>query len=163
MTSSLSSKLGGEVVDEGLEIKEVGDENLKFVSIVIGKAGSFVIEQALLYIRCIGESWPMTKERAVAEFCWNVELCRLTKQHGMPKGLKNVKMGFDGDRMLVDGAELWEYLKSFSQGCIDPWLVVDDFTVFFRQDEKIGHEELAVEPCTDLADCMASCGLEDLW
>ncbi|KAE9447164.1 hypothetical protein C3L33_20954, partial [Rhododendron williamsianum] len=110
-TPSLSSKLGNQI-DE-LQIKEVGDGNLNFVYIVTSPSGSFVIKQALPYIRCIGESWPMTKERAyfesvalkehgrlcpdhvpevyhfdramsligmLAEFCGNVELCRLTEQ-----------------------------------------------------------------------------------
>ncbi|EXB63689.1 hypothetical protein L484_027033 [Morus notabilis] len=62
---SLSSKLGDNI--DGLTIKEVGDGNLNFVYIVIGSSGSFVIKQALPYIRCIGESWPMTKERAYFE------------------------------------------------------------------------------------------------
>ncbi|XP_030486349.2 methylthioribose kinase [Cannabis sativa] len=61
----LSSKLGGNLDD--LTIKEVGDGNLNFVYIVIGSSGSLVIKQALPYIRCIGESWPMTKERAYFE------------------------------------------------------------------------------------------------
>ncbi|XP_075504164.1 methylthioribose kinase-like [Primulina tabacum] len=64
-TPSLASKLGNQFDD--LEIKEVGDGNLNFVYIVIAPAGSFVIKQALPYIRCIGESWPMTKERAYFE------------------------------------------------------------------------------------------------
>ncbi|OVA02046.1 Aminoglycoside phosphotransferase [Macleaya cordata] len=65
-TPSLCSKLGNQLDD--LQIKEVGDGNLNFVYIVIGSAGSFVIkQQALPYIRCIGESWPMTKERAYFE------------------------------------------------------------------------------------------------
>ncbi|KAF3435490.1 hypothetical protein FNV43_RR22579 [Rhamnella rubrinervis] len=62
---SLFSKLGNKL--DGLTIKEVGDGNLNFVYIVVGPDGSFVIKQALPYIRCIGESWPMTKERAYFE------------------------------------------------------------------------------------------------
>ncbi|CAI9286916.1 unnamed protein product [Lactuca saligna] len=136
-TPSLASKLGNEV--DNFKIKEVGDGNLNFVYIVISPSGSIVIKQAIPYVRCIGESWPMTKERsyfeatalkrqhepphiilrkgliagveypllaehmaefmantlfytsllyltttqhksAVAEFCGNVELCRLTEQ-----------------------------------------------------------------------------------
>ncbi|KAK3192910.1 hypothetical protein Dsin_024220 [Dipteronia sinensis] len=64
-TPSLSSKLGDKCDD--LTIKEVGDGNLNFVYIVIGASDSLVIKQALSYIRCIGESWPMTKERAYFE------------------------------------------------------------------------------------------------
>ncbi|XP_015892828.3 methylthioribose kinase [Ziziphus jujuba] len=62
---ALFSKLGNNL--DGLTIKEVGDGNLNFVYIVAGPSGSFVIKQALPYIRCIGESWPMTKERAYFE------------------------------------------------------------------------------------------------
>ncbi|XP_059652951.1 methylthioribose kinase-like [Cornus florida] len=64
-TPSLSSKLGNHFDD--LQVKEVGDGNLNFVYIVVGGSGSFVIKQALPYIRCIGESWPMAKERAYFE------------------------------------------------------------------------------------------------
>ncbi|PIN17606.1 S-methyl-5-thioribose kinase [Handroanthus impetiginosus] len=64
-TPSLAAKLGNQFDD--LQIKEVGDGNLNFVYIVVGSSGSFVIKQALPYIRCIGESWPMTKERAYFE------------------------------------------------------------------------------------------------
>lgn len=64
-TPSLFDKLGGSIDD--LQIKEVGDGNLNFVYIVLAPSGSFVIKQALPYIRCIGESWPMTKERAYFE------------------------------------------------------------------------------------------------
>lgn len=64
-TPSLSSKIGNKFDD--LTIKEVGDGNLNFVYIVVGSSGSFVIKQALPYVRCIGESWPMTKERAYFE------------------------------------------------------------------------------------------------
>ncbi|XP_059313966.1 methylthioribose kinase [Lycium ferocissimum] len=64
-TPSLVSILGKEF--DKLEIKEVGDGNLNFVYIVVAPSGSMVIKQALPYIRCIGESWPMTKERAYFE------------------------------------------------------------------------------------------------
>ncbi|KAM7250256.1 hypothetical protein ACFE04_022139 [Oxalis oulophora] len=64
-TPALSDKLGNKF--DNLVIKEVGDGNLNFVYIVVASHGSFVIKQALPYIRCIGESWPMTKERAYFE------------------------------------------------------------------------------------------------
>ncbi|KMT01120.1 hypothetical protein BVRB_9g223720 [Beta vulgaris subsp. vulgaris] len=63
-TPSLSSLLG---VSDDLQIKEVGDGNLNFVYIIVSPYTSVVIKQALPYIRCIGESWPMTKERAYFE------------------------------------------------------------------------------------------------
>ncbi|KAK4768940.1 hypothetical protein SAY86_027090 [Trapa natans] len=72
-TPALSSKLGDQFDD--LDIKEVGDGNLNFVYIVVGSSGSLVIKQAIPYIRCIGESWPMTKERAYFE-------TRALREHG---------------------------------------------------------------------------------
>ncbi|KAJ8450974.1 hypothetical protein Cgig2_032599 [Carnegiea gigantea] len=64
-TPPLLAKLGGTV--DNLHVKEVGDGNLNFVYIVVAPSGSLVIKQALPYIRSIGESWPMTKERAYFE------------------------------------------------------------------------------------------------
>ncbi|XP_073123426.1 methylthioribose kinase [Henckelia pumila] len=78
-TPSLAAKLGNQFDD--LEIKEVGDGNLNFVYIVIAPAGSLVIKQALPYIRCIGESWPMTKERAYFEASTLQEHGRLCPEH----------------------------------------------------------------------------------
>ncbi|KNA25230.1 hypothetical protein SOVF_008360 [Spinacia oleracea] len=71
-TPSLFSILGA---SDNFQIKEVGDGNLNFVYIVVSPYGSLVIKQALPYIRCIGESWPMTKERAYFE-------ATTLKQHG---------------------------------------------------------------------------------
>ncbi|GAV62315.1 APH domain-containing protein [Cephalotus follicularis] len=78
-TPSLSSKLDNNFDD--LKIKEVGDGNLNFVYIVSGSTGSFVIKQALPYIRCIGASWPMTKERAYFEAVTLKEQGRLCPEH----------------------------------------------------------------------------------
>ncbi|KAF7126730.1 hypothetical protein RHSIM_Rhsim11G0159400 [Rhododendron simsii] len=78
-TPSLSSKLGNQI-DE-LQIKEVGDGNLNFVYIVASPSGSCVIKQALPYVRCIGESWPMTKERAYFEAVALKEHGRLCPDH----------------------------------------------------------------------------------
>ncbi|XP_042505022.1 methylthioribose kinase 1 [Macadamia integrifolia] len=78
-TPALSSKLGNQF--DGLLIKEVGDGNLNFVYIVVGSAGSFVIKQAIPYIRCIGETWPMTKERAYFEALTLKEEGRLCPDH----------------------------------------------------------------------------------
>ncbi|RWR95114.1 methylthioribose kinase [Cinnamomum micranthum f. kanehirae] len=66
---------------EALTIKEVGDGNLNFVYIVVSASGSVVIKQALPYIRCIGESWPMTKERAYFEALTLKEHGHLCPEH----------------------------------------------------------------------------------
>ncbi|KAF3619465.1 Methylthioribose kinase [Capsicum annuum] len=78
-TPSLVSILGDQF--DKLEIKEVGDGNLNFVYIVLAPSGSIVIKQALPYIRCIGESWPMTKERAYFEATALKEHGRLSPEH----------------------------------------------------------------------------------
>ncbi|CAN5260292.1 S-methyl-5-thioribose kinase [soil metagenome] len=46
---------------------EVGDGNLNLVFIVTGALGSIVVKQALPYVRVVGESWPMSRERATFE------------------------------------------------------------------------------------------------
>ncbi|KAL3701364.1 hypothetical protein R1sor_019386 [Riccia sorocarpa] len=61
----LAEKLGGSPAD--WDIREVGDGNLNYVYIVVGPRGSFILKQALPYVRCVGESWPMTLERAYFE------------------------------------------------------------------------------------------------
>ncbi|KAH7432190.1 hypothetical protein KP509_07G012500 [Ceratopteris richardii] len=63
--SSLASKLGSPESD--WKVQEVGDGNLNFVYIVEGTAASFVLKQAVPYVRCVGESWPMTPDRAYFE------------------------------------------------------------------------------------------------
>eukprot|EP00262_Sarcandra_glabra_P019270 TRINITY_DN7204_c0_g1_i2.p1 TRINITY_DN7204_c0_g1~~TRINITY_DN7204_c0_g1_i2.p1 ORF type:complete len:457 (-),score=67.69 TRINITY_DN7204_c0_g1_i2:178-1440(-) len=78
-TPSLCFQLGNQF--DSLEIKEVGDGNLNFVYIVVGSAGSFVVKQAIPYIRCIGESWPMTKERAYFEAVTLKQHGRLCPEH----------------------------------------------------------------------------------
>lgn len=53
---------------EQLTVAEVGDGNLNFVYIVTGPSGGKVVaKQALPYVRCVGESWPLTLERAAFE------------------------------------------------------------------------------------------------
>ncbi|KAL2649545.1 hypothetical protein R1flu_017673 [Riccia fluitans] len=61
----LAEKLGGSPDD--WEIQEVGDGNMNYVYIVEGPRGSLVLKQALPYVRCVGESWAMTLERAYFE------------------------------------------------------------------------------------------------
>eukprot|EP01038_Epipyxis_sp_PR26KG_P006470 gene6470-8900_t len=51
-----------------LKINEIGDGNLNFVYIIQGNNNKkIIIKQALPYVRCVGESWPLTLERAFFE------------------------------------------------------------------------------------------------
>ncbi|KAI5015897.1 hypothetical protein ZWY2020_059436 [Hordeum vulgare] len=76
---ALAASLGGRV--DALSVKEVGDGNLNFVYIVTSDAGSVVVKQALPYIRCVGDSWPMTRERAYFEASALREHGRLCPDH----------------------------------------------------------------------------------
>lgn len=53
-----------------LEATEMGDGNLNLVFIVTNKKNQkkVIVKQALPYVRCVGESWPMTLDRAYYEF-----------------------------------------------------------------------------------------------
>lgn len=46
-----------------VKVDEVGDGNLNLVFIVAGPGGIIVIKQALPYVRCVGESWPLALDR----------------------------------------------------------------------------------------------------
>lgn len=50
-----------------VSVTEVGDGNLNLVYIVRGPRSTVVVKQALPYVRCVGESWPLTSERAEFE------------------------------------------------------------------------------------------------
>lgn len=71
---SLPHRLGGrpELLDrlgpaQAWQVREVGDGNLNLVFIVEGPKGSVVVKQALPYARVVGESWPMSLDRAFFE------------------------------------------------------------------------------------------------
>ena len=61
----VAGRLGGTPAE--WKVEEVGDGNLNYVYIVKGSSGAVVLKQALPYVRCVGESWPMTLERAFFE------------------------------------------------------------------------------------------------
>ncbi|CAN6236607.1 unnamed protein product [Urochloa humidicola] len=80
-TPALASRLGGGGSLDSIEIKEVGDGNLNFVYIVKSSSGAIVVKQALPYVRCVGDSWPMTRERAYFEASTLREHGRLCPEH----------------------------------------------------------------------------------
>jgi len=56
---------------EDLECVEMGDGNLNLVFIVTNKSDrskQVIVKQSLPYVRCVGESWPLTFERAYYEY-----------------------------------------------------------------------------------------------
>lgn len=42
---------------------EIGDGNINFVFVVSGSGGAVIVKQGLPYIRCVGESWPLSQAR----------------------------------------------------------------------------------------------------
>ncbi|KAF8660371.1 hypothetical protein HU200_057953 [Digitaria exilis] len=80
-TPALASRLGGGGLDS-LEINEVGDGNLNFVYIVKSSSGAaIVVKQGLPYVRLVGDSWPMSRERAYFEASTLREHGRLCPEH----------------------------------------------------------------------------------
>jgi hypothetical protein len=43
---------------------EIGDGNINFIYLVEGPAGRVIVKQALPYVRCVGEAWPLSQARA---------------------------------------------------------------------------------------------------
>ncbi len=55
---------------DSLEIKEIGDGNLNFVFLATSttdSAKSLIVKQAVPYLRCVGESYPLSRERMTYE------------------------------------------------------------------------------------------------
>lgn len=49
--------------EKEIEVKEIGDGNLNLVFAVTAKKGKLIVKQALPYLRCAGEGFPLAKER----------------------------------------------------------------------------------------------------
>mmetsp|Transcript_20477 Transcript_20477/g.28723 ORF Transcript_20477/g.28723 Transcript_20477/m.28723 type:complete len:408 (+) Transcript_20477:71-1294(+) len=64
--SVVSEKLGGSPTE--WKVKEVGDGNLNFIYLVQGTKDSVIVKTAPPFIRCIGESWPLTPSRISFEY-----------------------------------------------------------------------------------------------
>lgn len=48
---------------------EIGDGNINYVYVVEGPKGAVVVKQGLPYIRCVGESWPLSQVCTVLALC----------------------------------------------------------------------------------------------
>ncbi len=60
--------LAGIVDTDTLEVEEVGDGNLNLVFVCRdGDGGGICLKQSLPYVRLVGESWPLTPQRVIAE------------------------------------------------------------------------------------------------
>ena len=77
------------------QVTEVGDGNLNLVFIVIGSNGKIVIKQALPYVRVVGDSWPLTLDRAFFEYN------ALVRQEQRDPGIAPSVFYFDREQGLI--------------------------------------------------------------
>jgi 5-methylthioribose kinase len=63
---SITKRVGPNHAD--WSVSEIGDGNLNLVFIVKGSIGTVIVKQALPYVRLVGDSWPLTLERAYFEY-----------------------------------------------------------------------------------------------
>lgn len=69
-----------------LKVAEIGDGNINFVYIVEGPGNrQLIIKQALPYVRCVGENWPMTLRRAYFETTALNDARKMTKGKFVPE------------------------------------------------------------------------------
>jgi len=66
-----------------VEAEEIGDGNLNLVFKIFDRQGNsrVIVKQALPYVRCVGESWPLTLDRARLEAQTLVEHYKHCPQH----------------------------------------------------------------------------------
>jgi len=55
------------VGNRSFKIREVGDGNLNYVFIVEGEHQGIIVKQSVPFLRCIGESWQLSKDRILFE------------------------------------------------------------------------------------------------
>src|SRR4029453_8812426 len=78
-TLEVTARLGGAPASSS--ISQGGDGNLNLVFIVKGTSGAIAVKQALLYVRLVGESWPLPLSRS------HYEYLALTHQARLAPGL----------------------------------------------------------------------------
>ena len=84
------------------DVAEVGDGNLNLVFIVTGDIGKVIVKQALPYVRLVGDSWPLTLERAFFEYN------ALIRQEERDPGVVPKVLYFDSAQGLI----AMEYLEN---------------------------------------------------
>jgi 5-methylthioribose kinase len=94
-----AQQFGGlDAPSELVEAQEVGDGNLNLVFKIFDTQGisRIIVKQALPYVRCVGESWPLTLDRARLEAQTLVEHYKCPAAHGQYSALRS-GAGGDGD------------------------------------------------------------------
>ncbi|MFT6559310.1 S-methyl-5-thioribose kinase [Sneathiella sp.] len=131
---------------EDLDIQEVGDGNLNFVFIVTNRktpSETVVLKQAVPFLRVVGESWPLSRERMQSE------VRALKFQESICPGLVPKIYHSSDDMSLVIMQNLNEHeiiRGSIMKGTVFPELAdhVSTFvarTLFYSSDLYLGHDE----------------------
>lgn len=133
----LAAHLGGDPA--GWMVREVGDGNLNTVFIVEGSAGDLVAKQAQPYLRIVGESWPLRRERSWFEHAAMAEQARHVGK------LVPTVFHFDRAMALIVMERLHPHIilrKGFIQGIVYPRLAAD--AAFFLAQTLFHTSELAL-------------------
>jgi len=64
-----------------LTAKEIGDGNLNYVYIVSGNDKTLILKQAVPYLRIVGESYPLSRERMTYEIRSLLHFSKFSKEH----------------------------------------------------------------------------------
>ncbi len=91
-----------------LEIKEIGDGNLNFVFLATSKvesSKSLIVKQAVPYLRCVGEEYPLSKERMTYEIRsleTFAELCEhIPKIYHSDEDMSVIVMEYLGEHIIM--------------------------------------------------------------
>ncbi|GAA3797004.1 S-methyl-5-thioribose kinase [Cellulomonas soli] len=99
-------------------VQEVGDGNLNLVFVVRDAQGrSLVVKQSLPYVRMVGESWPLSQDRILAEGRGYVAAQSLSPE------LTPAFHGLDAERrvLVLEDLSSWTvWRRSLNDGVIDP-------------------------------------------
>lgn len=71
------------------------DGNINFVYLVTGPSGGLCVKESLPYVRCVGESWPLSRDRC------RIEAEALRLQHRLAPAHAPRVYHFDGARSLI--------------------------------------------------------------
>ncbi|HYQ02205.1 MAG TPA: S-methyl-5-thioribose kinase [Polyangiaceae bacterium] len=130
----IRGQIGG--VPDGWTIDEIGDGNVNMIFRLGGPSGQVLIKQAVPYLRCVGESWPLSLrrnffERKALEAHAHFAPEYLPRVFAFDEGAASMTMEFLGDHIILR--------KGVMQGIRYPKFVehITDYmakTLFFTSD-----------------------------
>ncbi|HEX2875409.1 MAG TPA: S-methyl-5-thioribose kinase [Polyangiaceae bacterium] len=90
----ISAEIGG--TPDSWTASEIGDGNVNMIFRVVGPGGQVLIKQAVPYLRCVGESWPLSLKRNFFE-------CKALEAHAAvaPQYLPRVMAFDEGSAAMV--------------------------------------------------------------